>query len=467
MALNGFGQAIVSYPPSLLTPTQARGTSLTSTSIPGLAGAAQTVLVALNETGTVVGYSCLGPQHYSCANHMFLWKPTSANSAAGTITEIPLPSGFVSTTPTGLNDNNDVVGVMVSSGGTTIPFLLTNNSIYDLTTASATLVGTTPAGINNAGQIVFNGGRVYLAGPVARPKAGGMSPSGGTGANQTFTFNFSSVLGYQEIRVADVLINTFLDGRKACYIAIVPSGPSSGAVYLVNDAGDAGGPYSAMTLPSGATIQNSQCTVSAIGSTISGSGNTLTVTLTIAFRNSFAGNKVAYLAVQDPSGNSGWQALGTWNIPGVTPTGPRVLGATPSRGTKSRDTYTFVFQGTSGFADLSVVNVLINDFIDGRRACYVAFVPSGSGGGGLFLVNDAGDANGPNAGMVLPGSASIQNSQCRITGSGSTVSTNGNVLTVTLNITFLDFSGNRIVYLAARSNSVSSDWQAVGSVAVP
>ncbi|MGD1096923.1 MAG: hypothetical protein ABSB35_33640, partial [Bryobacteraceae bacterium] len=166
-ALNGFGQALLSgYPSSsLFTPLSAHGTVGTFTSIPGLAGSTQNTLVAINEGGTIVGYSCLTAVA-GCQNQAFLWKPTSANGVSGTITAIPLPSGFTSMTPSALDDNGDVVGTMVSAGGTAIPFLFTNNTIYDLTTASGLLIEASPTGINNIGQIVLNGnGSVYLATP--------------------------------------------------------------------------------------------------------------------------------------------------------------------------------------------------------------------------------------------------------------------------------------------------------------
>jgi hypothetical protein len=80
-------------------------------------------------------------------------------------------------TPSALDDNGDVVGTMVSAGGTAIPFLFTNNTIYDLTTASGLLIEASPTGINNIGQIVLNGnGSVYLAtrtpvNPIPPPNA--------------------------------------------------------------------------------------------------------------------------------------------------------------------------------------------------------------------------------------------------------------------------------------------------------
>jgi hypothetical protein len=64
-------------------------------------------------------------------------------------------------------------------------------------------------------------------------------------------------------------------------------------------------------------MSNSQCTVSAVGSSASGSGNTLTLTLNINFSSSFAGNRIFYTAAGNAAGteNSGWHALGAWTVP--------------------------------------------------------------------------------------------------------------------------------------------------------
>lgn len=70
--------------------------------------------------------------------------------------------------------------------------------------------------------------------------------------------------------------------------------------------------------------------------------------------------------------------------------------------------------------------------------------------------------------MVLPGSGKVQNSQCIINATGSSAQTSGNLLTLTLAMAFnQSFAGNQVFYLAARSNSLNSNWQAAGSVTVP
>jgi len=259
----------------------------------------------------------------------------------------------------------------------------------------------------------------------------------------------------------DVLINNFLDGIGACYVAYVPS---SGSLLLVDDAGDAGGPYSAMTLPGTGTIQNSQCSISGAGSSVTGSGDTLTLTLVVTFKPSFSGNKVFYTAAQDTA-SSGWHALGTWSVPGAPPVGPTVSSVTPAHSVTAEQLFTVTFTDSNGFGDISITDVLINNFLDGIGACYVAYIPSINA---VVLVDNAGDAGGPYAGSFIMGSGSAANSQCTINGANSSVSGNGNMLTLTLDITFNhSFAGERVIYAAAGSNTANSGWLAVGTQTVP
>jgi len=311
---------------------------------------------------------------------------------------------------------------------------------------------------------------VLSAPPVPAPA--GISPAAGSGTTGTFTFTFSDTAGWQNLLVLNALIRDVLDGRQACYVAFVPTGAASGAVLLIDDAGAAAGPYAGMVLPAAppgpVSVSNSQCSITAAGSSAAGTGNTFTLTLAITFTPGFAGNKVLYVAAQDTYGNSGWQPLGTWGIPGAAITGPAVSGMSPGHGNTSTQTYTFTFTDTNGFQDITVADVLVNSAITGVAGCYVAFVPSGAGSGAVYLVDNAGDAGGPYSGMLLPGSGTVSNGQCSIAASGSSVSGAGNTLTLMLAITFNhSFTGNQIFYLAARSSKLNSNWQAAGSVAVP
>ena len=303
---------------------------------------------------------------------------------------------------------------------------------------------------------------------ISTPAAVSVSPASGSGTSPTFTFAFSDSGGYQNLSVVDVLINNVLDGRQACYVAFQATGASSGTVLLVNDAGAAGGPFQSLSLPGSGTVSNSQCSISGAGSSVSASGIGLTLTLAITFSAGFAGNKVVYTAAQEAANSSGWQALATWGVPGPAVVGPGVQGMSPAHDVNSSDTYTFTFTDTNGWQDIAVTDVLINNFLDGRQACYVAFVPTGASSGTVLLVDDAGDAGGPFVSLSLPGTGTISNSQCSISGAGGLVNASGTSLTLTLPIAFNPgFAGNRVFYLAARSSALNSNWQVVGTVSVP
>ena len=269
------------------------------------------------------------------------------------------------------------------------------------------------------------------------------------------------------MEVFDVLINRFIDGRSACYLAILPTGPNSALVSLVNDEGAAAGPYASLTLPGTEVIQNSQCSVADAGSSISASGNTVTVTLAITFKPSFFGSKLVYLAAQSSAiGNSAWRFAGVWNVPGISS-----LGVGPGiqvYGFDNEPEYFFTFSDASGISASNVMNILINNSLDGRRACYLAFIPAVAGNSGtLYLVDDAGDSGGPYAALPLPGPGTISNSHCAIIGAGSSVSRIGNSLVLGLHLSFSNFAGYPIIYQAARNSVDNSGWQPVGSISVP
>ncbi len=301
------------------------------------------------------------------------------------------------------------------------------------------------------------------------PTVGVPTPSAGVGLTQSFTFTFQDPNGASNLTVLNVLINNAIDGRNSCYLAYVPSGTSTGTLLVVNDAGDAGGPFAgSLQVPSVGNAGNSQCTVVGTGTSASMSGDTLTLTLVMSFSASYSGNRVVYAAARNLGGhNSGWRAKGVWTVPGTPTTSPSVVSLTPTRASANSTVITARFSDSNGFADLNILNMLINDAIDGRNACYIAFIRSSAT---LVLVNDAGAAGGPFAGTLgIPGSGIVSNNQCSINAAGSSVTGSGNELSLALNVSFSGpFTGDRIVYLAARDQAENnSGWQAKGTITVP
>ncbi|SPF56820.1 exported hypothetical protein [Candidatus Sulfopaludibacter sp. SbA4] len=301
--------------------------------------------------------------------------------------------------------------------------------------------------------------RADLSGAAVATSPLAVTPASGSGPSAVTNVTFTDPRGWQDLDVVNVLINNSLDGRSACYLAY---SRSAGMLYLV---ADNGATLLGLALNGQGSVSNSQCTVTREGSAAAGSGNLLTLTLNLTFSATFAGNKIVYTAARDVQGNSsGWQALGTWNVPFTPPGTIAVTGLN-----RAGQTFTAVLTDSKGTGDFGVVNLLVNTFIDGRQACYLAYVASTNS---LALVDDAGDAGGPFAGsMVLNGgAATIQNSQCSVRGTGISAVKNGNTLALTVNITFKSgFAGNRIVWVAGRdaAGGNNTDWQALGTSTVP
>jgi len=107
----------------------------------------------------------------------------------------------------------------------------------------------------------------------------------------------------------NILANTSLNGRQACYLAY--SRPLN-VLYLVNDPGTALLP--GQSLATSGTLSNSQCTVSWGNNAAIANGNTLTLALNIGFASGFGPNLVFYLAARDvnEANNTGWQPSATW-----------------------------------------------------------------------------------------------------------------------------------------------------------
>ena len=395
-------------------------------------------------------------------------------TTVGAITEYAVPTTFgspegIATGPDGAlwftEYNSNKVGRITVSGVATDYALPTANTIpYGIALGPDGALWITESNVSQIARV-----QPAASGPAVAPVS--VSPGAGSATTQIFTFTFTDPAGYSDLAVLDILMNNYLDGQSACYVALTPVSATAGYLYLVDDAGD--GHYAAgspMYLPSSGTLQNNQCSIDASGSSISAGGTTLTLTLKLTFTAGFAGNKIFHMAARSNTQNSGWQALGTWNVPGPAPLGPAVGGMSPGRSTTMSQTYTFTFTDTNGYSDLAVLDILTNSFLDGITACYIAYVPTGPTTGYVYLVDDGGDG-GYAAGspIALSSGGSLQNHQCTINTLGSSASASGNTLTLNLAITFSpNFAGNQVFYLAARNSSTgNSGWQAVGSVTVP
>jgi hypothetical protein len=135
------------------------------------------------------------------------------------------------------------------------------------------------------------------------------------GTQKTFQLFADDTTGALDLGIVNILINGAIDGRRACYLAYQLS---TNTLYLVDDAGDSGGPF-AGTMPltgsSSSSIQNSQCIVLGTSSAVP-LGSSVSLTLNVIFKASFVGNRIVYMAARNvtDSANTGWQPIGVWSV---------------------------------------------------------------------------------------------------------------------------------------------------------
>jgi len=147
---------------------------------------------------------------------------------------------------------------------------------------------------------------------------------------------------------------------------------------------------------------------------------------------------------------------------------PSATSVTPNSGTGLRNTFVFHFDAADSNHPLSVVNVLINQWLDGTRSCYLAYSQPDNV---LYLVNDPGTGLLP--GLPLNGSGNLANTTCAIHGAGSSAVASGNGLDLKLDIEFTPDAwgpnfGDRVIYMAARDRQGgNSGWQVGGVWRVP
>ncbi len=275
-----------------------------------------------------------------------------------------------------------------------------------------------------------------------------VAPAWGNGAAQVFTFQVSDSAGAADLNTVSVLFNTSASAAAACSVVYQRA---QNTLALLTDGGVTPG---ATVTPGFGTQQNSQCVLNAAGSSVSLSGNVLTLSLSLTFLGPFSGAKTVYMSSTNPSGATGWQAKGTWTVGFSVAT----VSVTPASGSGASQVFGMQFSDDAGAADLTSVALLINASPVTSGACSVTYNRAANT---LALLTDSGAMP---VSTISPGSGNQQNSQCILSGPGSTAVLSGNVLTLNLSITFQGtFSGAKTVYLSATSPSASTGWQSRGS----
>jgi alginate O-acetyltransferase complex protein AlgJ len=144
---------------------------------------------------------------------------------------------------------------------------------------------------------------------------------------------------------------------------------------------------------------------------------------------------------------------------------PEVISFSPPMGTGPSAIFAAVYASAAGGEDVMSTQVVIADSLASRAACYFGYDRRRNQ---FLLLNDEGKAWLPNG--VPPGSGTLSNGQCTISGLGSSAGVSGNQLIVTYHVEFKKgFAGPKRIWTNAYSDEsgLGSPWQSnVGGAAL-
>ncbi len=305
---------------------------------------------------------------------------------------------------------------------------------------------------NNGGSIGWTARLGVTPPPSQTPSTVSVAPASGNGNPASFTAQYSDTGGAAALTTVSLLVNTSAAVDYACYVTYTPS---TNQFALYNDVASSG----ALSLtPGSGSQQNGQCTLSGAGSSVNLSGSTLTMTVALSFDSAFTGSKSVYLAATDAGASTGWVALGTWTIPSPPPL-PSADSVSPSAGSGATQTFNFVYSDTQSASNLLAVAVLITPGSSSSDACYVVYDRVA---GTVSLRSDNALSSSSKA---LGSSATLQNSQCVVGATSSSLS--GLTLTFTATIAFKPaFNGVQNIYMYASESASNTGWVLRGSFTV-
>ncbi len=292
-----------------------------------------------------------------------------------------------------------------------------------------------------------------LSPPV--PSADSVTPDGGSGFVQTFTFVFSDSQSATNLAAAAMLFAPVLAPDNSCFVVYDRNRET---IQLEWDSvlGAEIRPVTSTT-----TLQNSQCSIGA--SSVIATELSTTITLDITFKSAFNGLKNIYMYGADGDGsiNTGWVQKGTYTVGALSAPVPSVDSVSPSAGSGFVQTFTFVLSDSQSATNLAAASMLFAPALVSENSCFVVYDRNR---GTIQLEWDS--VLGADI-KPVSSTATLQNSQCSI-GATSVIATALST-TITLEITFKSaFNGLKNIYMygADGDGSINTGWVQKGTYTV-
>jgi hypothetical protein len=306
-----------------------------------------------------------------------------------------------------------------------------------------------------AGTMVASGSAVNLVvstGAEGTASVGSVTPNSATGLSNTFVLTYSDTGGYANLNHVGVIFGPATGASDSCYVLYYPA---ANLVYLLTNAGAATNKLT----PGSGTISNSQCSISGSGTSVVKSGDSLTLNLAVTATTTYTGKQTIFMYADDASStNTGWVNKGTWSPSSNQP--PTVVSVAPASATGLSNTFALTYSDPNGNTDLDIVGVDFGPAVSTSNSCYVLYYPATKM---LSLFNTAGTATT----KITLGSGTLSNTQCTISGSGSTVvrTAGSDQLTLNLAVTASStYTGKKSIFLHAEDNSAAKTaWTSEGT----
>ena len=287
-----------------VTPTPASGANQTfslSYTVQNGKGFTDLTYAMLLINPKVIGAQGCYVRYYQPANQMYL-ENDAGTGALGPLT--PGSAGTLANSQCTLNGT----GTTASGSGATLTLSLSLSAASSfLGSKNIYMLAQDSEGSSSDWQ---NRGTWTPMGANTPPTADAATPTPASGASQTFSVAYSTHngKGYTDLTWVRALFNSRLTGPLGCYVLYYQPWNQ---LYLENDA--ATGMLGPLTPGTVGTLANSQCMLNGTGTTVLGSGATLTLNLSVSAAPSFLGTKNIYLLAQDSEGTSSvWQNRGAW-----------------------------------------------------------------------------------------------------------------------------------------------------------
>jgi hypothetical protein len=336
---------------------------------------------------------------------------------------------------------------------TGLPAGLTINTATGLISGTPTLYGT-----YNVDVQVYNGNLTadaqftWTIKPF--PTSVSVSPTGGAGTNQTFTFVYSDNAGFARLNPVYLLFNSSLNWAGGC------GGNYNQSTNTFSLNNDAGTTFTPGVLGQAGTLANSQCSINLAASSASGAGSTLTLQLAVTFSPSFFNTKTIWMRASDPVAGIFAQNVvkGSWT-PALPPT-PQPVSVTPGSGTGLTQTFAMAYSDAAGFQRVTNATMFVNSTQSATGSCGGVYTQSTN----LFQIYQDNGVLAP--GVALGQASVVQNSQCSINLANSSASGTGTTLTLRLAVTFKpSFGGLKKIWMQAQDTvyAKSSAVQSLGT----